>query len=352
VDRPTIAAYESRATEWARLRPATRRDLAHELTARTPPGLWRADLGCGTGAYTADLGEPVVALDASFAMANLVAEPAPRAARVVADLEALPFRRGVLGAGWARAAYLHVPPDHLPLALADLHRALVVGAPLYATLTRGDGWAVRADDDEFPGRSFSGWETDPLRAVLTGAGFDVERIDADDEWLTVRARRARTLPDFVAPGMRLLLVGLNPSLYAADAGVGFARPGNRFWPAALDAGIVTRDRDPWHALRHHGVGMSDCVKRATVGAAELTREEYVDGIARLDALVRWLAPRTVCFVGLDGYRKAVDRKARPGEQPDGFAGARCYVMPNPSGLNAHTNVAELSAHLRAAYDLD
>jgi TDG/mug DNA glycosylase family protein len=60
----------------------------------------------------------------------------------------------------------------------------------------------------------------------------------------------------------------------------------------------------------------------------------------------------VCFVGLDGYRKAVDRKARPGEQPDGFAGARCYVMPNPSGLNAHTNVAELSAHLRAAYDLD
>jgi TDG/mug DNA glycosylase family protein len=351
MDRPTIAAYESRAEKWQRLRPATRRDLARELADRAVPGGWRADLGCGTGAYTADLGLPAVALDASFAMASLVVDHAKRAAPVVADLEALPIRRGVLGAGWARAAYLHVPPDHLPLALADLHRALAVDAPFYATLMRGEGWGERADDDEFPGRSFSGWDADPLRAVLTGAGFDVESIDEDDEWLTVRARRARTLPDFVAPGMRLLLVGLNPSLYAADVGVGFARPGNRFWPAALDAGIVTRDRDPWHALREHRVGMSDCVKRATVGAAELTREEYVAGIARLDALVRLLAPRTVCFVGLDGYRKAVNRKATSGEQPEGFAGARCYVMPNPSGLNAHTNVADLSAHLRAAYDL-
>ena len=66
--------------------------------------------------------------------------------------------------------------------------------------------------------------------------------------------------------MRLLVVGLNPSLYSADVGVGYRRPGNRFWPAALGAGLVTRDRDPSHALRVHGVGMTDLVKRATSNA--------------------------------------------------------------------------------------
>ena len=84
-----------------------------------------------------------------------------------------------------------------------------------------------------------------------------------EEWIDVDATRARTLPDTVGPGMRLLLVGLNPSEYAADAGAGFARPGNRFWPAALAAGLVTRTHDPFHALRVDGVGMTDLVKRAT-----------------------------------------------------------------------------------------
>ena len=88
--------------------------------------------------------------------------------------------------------------------------------------------------------------------------------------------------------MRLLVCGLNPSVRAADAGVGLVTPGNRFWPAALAAGLVTRDRDPRHALLAHGVGMTDLVKRATPRAAELTRDEYRAGVERLGRLCAWL----------------------------------------------------------------
>ncbi len=96
--------------------------------------------------------------------------------------------------------------------------------------------------------------------------------------------RSRSLPDTVGPGMRLLVCGLNPSEYAADAGVGFARPGNRFWPAAIAAGLVVDDRDPMAALER-GVGMTDLVKRATPRAAELRNEEYRAGLARVTRLV-------------------------------------------------------------------
>ncbi len=148
--------------------------------------------------------------------------------------------------------------------------------------------------------------------------------------------------------MRLLIVGLNPSVYAADVGAGFARPGNRFWPAALAAGIVSRPRDPRHALDEHGVGMTDLVKRATARADELGAHEYRDGAARVERLVRWLQPRGVCFVGLSGYRTAVDRRARVGAQAHGFGGVPTYVMPNTSGVNTHSSLPDLTEHLRAA----
>ncbi len=131
------------------------------------------------------------------------------------------------------------------MALADLHRALRVGAPAHLLLHAGERSGPLADDD-FPGRYFSAWSADGLTDVLVGAGFDVDTcvVDpADDFWVETRITRTRTLPDTVGPGMRLLVCGLNPSVYAADAGVGFARPGNRFWPAALAAGLVlTRPR--------------------------------------------------------------------------------------------------------------
>jgi TDG/mug DNA glycosylase family protein len=223
--------------------------------------------------------------------------------------------------------------EQLPMALAHLHRDMSVGSPLALQVNRADCDAERAAR---------------LRDVVFGAGFGVDELQVAEERIRVRARRARTLPDTVGPGMHLLVCGLNPSLYAADFGVGYARPGNRFWPAAQAAGIVERDRDPVDALVHHRMGMTDLVKRATTGASELTAAEYREGAARVEHLVRWLRPGAVCFVGLAGWRAAVDRNAAPGEQAAGFGGVPTYVMPSTSGANAHARLDDLADHLRAA----
>lgn len=353
VERATVEVYEQRARQWRDTRPARFPERAEALVAGLTPGTVRIDVGCGAGLHLPMLGEPVIALDAAFAMLEVAREAAPDAWALQADVEALPFRAGTIGAAWARATYLHVRRVHLPSALMELHRSLEVDAPVALTMRQGD---IEGDipDEEFPGRFFAEWRSEPLREVLIGAGFDVRECGAENaeaEWINVTATRARTLPDFVGAGMRLLVCGLNPSLYAADVGIGFARPGNRFWPAALAAGLVTRDRDPLHALRAHGIGMTDLVKRATVGADELTRDEYRAGTSRVERLVRWLAPGAICFVGLAGYRAAAAPKADAGEQPGGFGGVPAYVMPNTSGLNARTSLDDLVAHLQAAMAL-
>jgi TDG/mug DNA glycosylase family protein len=148
--------------------------------------------------------------------------------------------------------------------------------------------------------------------------------------------------------MRLLVCGLNPSLVSADAGVPFHRASNRFWRAALAAGLVERERDAPHALRAHGVGFTDLVKRASARADALAPGEYREGLARVERLVRWLAPRAVCFVGLAGYRAATGRDARAGVQPGALAGRPVYLMPSTSGAAAGASLADLTAHLRAA----
>jgi TDG/mug DNA glycosylase family protein len=350
VERATISVYEEQAAEWRARRPPRFAERATALAGAVAPGAVRADLGCGAGLHLPLLGEPVVALDAAEAMLHLALEAAPDAWCIRADLEALPFRPAALAGAWARASYLHVPAVRLPAALRELHFALDVGAPLAMTMLAGEGEGPRADDD-FPGRFFANWRTDRLSDVLVGAGFDVAEcalVGEESEWIGVRATRARTLPDSVGSGMRLLVCGLNPSVYSADRGMGFARPGNRFWPAALAAGLVTRDRDPGHALTHHGVGMTDLVKRATARADELTADEYRAGAARVERLVEWLQPGAVCFVGLSGWRIVVDKKAVAGPQPEGFGGRPAYVMPNTSGVNAHATPAVLADHLRAA----
>jgi TDG/mug DNA glycosylase family protein len=350
VERETVRVYEERAVEWQERRPARFVEQVGSLADAVPSGVVTVDLGCGAGSHLPYLPRPVVALDAAGAMLRLAREAAPGAWPVQADLEALPFRRGAVGGGWARASYLHVRNERLPLALADLHRSVGVGAPVHLVLHAGERSGPLTDDD-FPGRWFAAWEPSALADVLTGAGFAIETCAVDDAepfWVHARLERARTLADTVAPGMRLLVCGLNPSLYAADAGVGFARPGNRFWPAALAAGLVSVDRDAVGALVHDGVGMTDLVKRATARADELTRDEYRSGLARVERLVRWLEPGAVCFVGLAGWRAAIDRRAQPGEQPDGIGGRPAYVMPSTSGLNARVPLDELADHLRAA----
>jgi TDG/mug DNA glycosylase family protein len=342
MDRPTVEVYEHHAEEYVARGSSGWVEGARALA--TAPG-WKADLGCGHGPHVDLLGEPVVAVDAAESLLRRAG-----GCRVLADLGALPFRRGALAAGWASKSYQHVAHEDLPAALADLHRALAVDAPVGLTLFAGGGTALSHDD--LPGRRFSLWEPEALTDVLVGAGFAVEslEVEATGDWpgVRVRARRLRTLPDHVGPGMRLLLCGLNPSLYAADRGVSFARPGNRFWPALLGAGLVTVDRDPAHALRVHGVGMTDLVKRATVAAAELTAEEYAEGVQRVERLCAWLRPAVVGMVGLAGWRAAVDRRATTGWQERALGGCPVYVMPSTSGLNASTQHEGFVGHLRMA----
>ncbi|MCY3924964.1 MAG: methyltransferase domain-containing protein [bacterium] len=312
-----------------------------------------ADLGCGPGWHLDGLPQPALALDASRAMLAEVGAPAGDTApmRVAGDLRALPLRDRCLRAAWASRSYIHLARAEVPLALADLHRVLVPDAAVELHLFAGDTeWDERPDDD-FPGRRFSRWPEGWLRDVLVGAGLAVESIEQRNRVLLVAATRLHTLADTVAPGMRLLVCGLNPSLYAAEVGVGFARGSNRFWRAALAAGLASRDRDPRHALVAHNVGMTDLVKRPTRQAAELTAAEYSEGLARLERLVKRLEPGVVCFVGLAGWRAAVDRRATPGPQPRRIGGRPAYVMPSTSGLNARTSLAELTAHLRAAASL-
>ena len=354
MDAETRRIYEEQAADYEAARTPRWRAEAARLGARALDRGAVVDLGCGPGFYAPLLGDRAVALDGALAMLRRTREQAPGVPCVQADLLALPFRRGSLGGGWARNTYVHLRAVEVPLALADLHRCLRVGAPATLTFLGGarEGRTSAAEDD-LPGRWFSTWTTDHLRDVVLGAGFELEDLEErgdtpGDAELVVRAARARTLPDTVGTGMRLLVCGLNPSVRAADAGVGYVTPGNRFWPAALEAGLVTRDRDPWHALAHHRIGFTDLVKRATPRADGLSAAEYRAGLERVECLCRWLQPQAVCFVGLAGWRAAVDRRAEAGPQERDLGGSAVYVMPSTSGANAATPRAVLVDHLRAA----
>lgn len=351
MDDATRAIYEAHAADWEARRNPRNLESARTLRDRsTGPSI---DLGCGPGWYSPALAAPVVSFDAALSMLQLVAAHAPMALRVQGDLEALPFAPRTFGSAWARNSYVHLARTAVPLALADLHRVLHVGgrATLWFFGGSGEGRELFEGDD-FPGRLFSLWG-DELLDVVAGAGFAMDRVvrrerGRGDVSIELEVTRARTLPDIVGPNMRMLVCGLNPSLYSADAGIGFARPGNRFWPAALAAGLVSIARDTRHALRHHGVGFTDLVKRATVAASELTSDEYREGLARVERLAEWLAPEVIAFVGLAGWRAAVDRKAVAGFQERTLGGRPVYLMPSSSGLNAHSTAGTLAQHLRTA----
>jgi double-stranded uracil-DNA glycosylase len=230
----------------------------------------------------------------------------------------------------------YVPLDAgMPEALARLQLSLPVGAAVRCTAPAG-AWPEAVP---------------PLAELVAGAGFVVDRARRTGGRLVVDARRDRTLPDYVGPGMRMLVCGLNPSVVSADLGVGYAGATNRFWSAAVAAGVVRHPRQPLPALTEDGVGMTDLVKRATPNADSLTAAEYTAGAERVRRLVGWLKPGVVVFVGLAGWRAAIDRRAAPGPQPTPFGGAHAYVMPSTSGRNARTTPAELIAHFQAALAL-
>ena len=142
----------------------------------------------------------------------------------------------------------------------------------------------------------------------------------------------------------MLFCGINPGLYSAATRHHFARPGNRFWPALYAAGFSDHLLQPWEEdrLLPRGVGITNLVARATAGADELTREELVAGRRRLERVVRRNGPRWVAVLGLGAYRSAFGRPlATVGAQSELVVGARLWVLPNPSGLNAHYQLPDL-----------
>ena len=187
--------------------------------------------------------------------------------------------------------------------------------------------------------------------VLVGAGFSLQAPSRGADSIRVTAKPLRTLSDTVNSDMRLLLVGLNPSFHAADAGYGFAGPSNRFWPAALEAQIVSKERDSIHALQVDRVGMTDLVKKPTSKASELTDKQFRVGLARVSRMCSWLRPKAVCVLGITGWRAALgDSKLSLGAQMTRLGGRPVYVLPNPSGLNAHTNHADMVKRFRDLLD--
>jgi len=159
----------------------------------------------------------------------------------------------------------------------------------------------------------------------------------------------RTLPDFVAPGLDIISIGINPSLYSVERGFNFARPGNRFWPALNASGLVSPPLEPSREavemlLRRHRIGFTDLVKRPTARAAELSEQEYARGAKLLQAKLLRLAPDIAWFQGIGAYRLFLAHTGAPrtkiaaGLQPETIGPSRVFVTPNPSGANPGANL--------------
>lgn len=174
------------------------------------------------------------------------------------------------------------------------------------------------------------------------------------------AARATTVPDVIGPGLTILFCGINPGLYSAWSGHHFARPGNRFWPALHAASLTPRLLRPaeQHLLLDLGLGVTNLVDRATARADELTAAELQAGGQALAAKLRAYRPRLLAVLGVTAYRKAFARpRARIGPQPpeDAIEGVPVWVLPNPSGLNAHWTTQGIAEELRrmcAAHGLE
>ena len=170
----------------------------------------------------------------------------------------------------------------------------------------------------------------------------------------VRAAEGKHLPDILAPDLDVLFCGINPGLYSAAIGCHFARPGNRFWPALHASGFTKCLLEPHEQteMLSYGCGLTNLVERATSVAAALSTEELRRGRESLEKKVKEYGPAWVAVLGIGAYRKAFQRsKAALGEQQEELAGAKLWVLPNPSGLNAHYQppaLTELFGELREA----
>jgi double-stranded uracil-DNA glycosylase len=158
------------------------------------------------------------------------------------------------------------------------------------------------------------------------------------------AAKEKTLRDVIAPGLRILFCGINPGLYSGATGHHFARPGNRFWPTLYQAGFTPRLFHPseQQELLSLGYGITNLVPRTTATADELTSDELPEGRKRLERKIKRYQPRVLAVLGIGAYRMAVQEpKAALGLQPKSLGDTRIWVLPNPSGLNAHYQLSGL-----------
>jgi double-stranded uracil-DNA glycosylase len=163
------------------------------------------------------------------------------------------------------------------------------------------------------------------------------------------AARDQTIPDVIAPGLRVVFAGINPGLYSAATGYHFARPGNRFWPALHRSGFTERvlRPDEQEQLLGLGLGITNVVARATARAGELRPEEFLAGARILTAKITQLRPRWLAVVGVTAYRAAFGRRhAAVGPQGEAIGKTRVWVLPNPSGLNALWTTPKLTEAFR------
>jgi TDG/mug DNA glycosylase family protein len=172
------------------------------------------------------------------------------------------------------------------------------------------------------------------------------------------AARSKTIPDVIAPHLRVLFCGINPGLYSAAIGHHFGRPGNRFWPTLHLAGFTTRLLSPFEdrELLKSNYGITNLADRTTASADELTQEELIAGARRLVRKIARYQPTCVAFLGITAFRLGFERKQTVlGRQAEKIAGSEVWVLPNPSGLNAHyqsARLVELFVELRQACDTE
>lgn len=159
------------------------------------------------------------------------------------------------------------------------------------------------------------------------------------------AAHGSRVPDLIAPDLRVLFCGINPSLYSAVVGYHFARPGNRFWRTIHAAGFTQQLLSPWQQgeLLAQGIGLTNVVPHASASADTLSADDYRRGSALLLRKLSRYRPRVLAFLGLGAYRLIAARpQASAGLQPEPYGGVPTWALPNPSGLNAHYSLEELA----------
>ena len=165
----------------------------------------------------------------------------------------------------------------------------------------------------------------------------------------LQAAYGKRIHDVIAPGLKVLFVGINPGLYSGAVGHHFARPGNRFWPALHKAGFTKQQLSPYEEreLLLGGYGITNIVSYATAAADELDAKDLASGGKRLTLKIKRYKPRVVAVLGLTAFRAAFGRPdARFGPQEERIGSSIVWVLPNPSGLNASYQLKELAKMFR------